>query len=153
MISKVNENIYYVGCNDHEIDLFEGHFDVPLGMAYNSYVIMDEKTAILDTMDQHCTDQWLANVQEALGGKTPDYLVIHHMEPDHSASIGILLNIYNDLTVVGNKKTFKMIDQFFPTLNIKNKLEVESGDTLALGSHELNFIFAPMVHWPEVMMS
>ncbi len=153
MINKTKENIYYVGVNDHEIDLFEGHYDVPLGMSYNSFVIMDEKIAILDTVDQKKTDEWIANVQEALNGKAPDYLVVHHMEPDHSASIGMLLNIYNNITVVGNKKTFKMIEQFFPTLKIVNKLEVESGDTLTLGTHELNFIFAPMVHWPEVMVT
>ena len=153
MINKVTDSILYIGCNDHDIDLFEGHFEVPLGMAYNSYAIVDEKIAIMDTMDQRKTDEWIANLQEALAGKKPDYLVVQHMEPDHSASIQAFLNIYPDTTVIGNKKTFKMIEQFFPKLTIRNKQEVANGDTLSLGQHELTFVFAPMVHWPEVMMT
>ena len=153
MTSKVTDSIIYVGANDHEIDLFEGHFDVPLGMAYNSYVIMDEKIAVMDTIDRRKTSEWLDNISSAVGGRKPDYLVIQHMEPDHSASIADFLNKYPDTTVVGNKKTFKMIGQFFPGLVLKNTLEVEDGGVLELGSHKLNFVFAPMVHWPEVMMT
>ena len=153
MISKVTDSVIYIGANDHDIDLFEGHYVVPLGMAYNSYVILDEKVCVMDTIDQRRTDEWLTNLQEALAGRRPDYLVVQHMEPDHSASIQAFLNIYQDTTVVGNKKTFKMISQFFPKLAIKNMLEVENGAVLNLGSHELNFVFAPMVHWPEVMMT
>ena len=122
-------------------------------MAYNSYVILDEKIAVIDTMDQHKTDEWLTNVQEVLQGKTPDYLIIQHMEPDHSASIDAFLHIYPKVNVVGNKKTIKMIGQFFPNLTIENMMEVENGQVLSLGNHELNFVFAPMVHWPEVMMT
>lgn len=152
-MNKITDSVIYIGANDHDIDLFEGHFEVPLGMSYNSYIIMDEKIAVMDTIDQHKTDEWLANLKEALAGCTPDYLVIHHMEPDHSASIAAFLATYPNTTVVGNKKTFNMISQFFPGLAIASKLEVENGGTLNLGSHELTFIFAPMVHWPEVMMT
>ena len=152
-MNKITDSVIYIGANDHDIDLFEGHFEVPLGMSYNSYIIMDEKIAVMDTIDQHKTDEWLANLKEALAGRTPDYLIIHHMEPDHSASIAAFLAAYPSATVVGNKKTFNMISQFFPGLTIASKLEVENGGTLNLGNHELTFIFAPMVHWPEVMMS
>ena len=152
-MNKITDSVIYIGANDHDIDLFEGHFEVPLGMSYNSYIIMDEKIAVMDTIDQHKTDEWLANLKEALAGRTPDYLIIHHMEPDHSASIAAFLAAYPDATVVGNKKTFNMISQFFPGLAIASTLEVENGGTLSLGTHELTFIFAPMVHWPEVMMS
>ena len=152
-MNKITDSVIYIGANDHDIDLFEGHFAVPLGMSYNSYIIMDEKIAIMDTIDRHKTDEWLANVKDALDGRTPDYLVIHHMEPDHSASLAAFLAAYPDTTVVGNKKTFNLISQFFPGLAITNTLEVENGGTLNLGTHELTFIFAPMVHWPEVMMS
>ena len=153
MKKNVTESIFYIGANDHDIDLFEGHFDVPLGMAYNSYIICDEKTAVMDTIDQHKTDEWLANIREVLGDKVPDYLVVQHMEPDHSASIEAFLKVYPGTTVVGNAKTFKMISQFFPGLAFDNRLEVKNNDTLALGKHTLTFVFAPMVHWPEVMMS
>ena len=153
MNKQITETITYVGCNDHDIDLFEGHFDVPLGMAYNSYVIRDEKVAVMDTMDQHKTDEWLTNVAANINCASPDYLIVQHVEPDHSASIEAFLKEYPNTTVVGNAKTFKMISQFFPGLEIANKLEVKNGDKLSLGKHELNFIFAPMVHWPEVMMT
>ena len=152
-MNKITDSVIYIGANDHDIDLFEGHFEVPLGMSYNSYIIMDEKIAVMDTIDQHKTDEWLANLKKALAGRTPDYLIIHHMEPDHSASIAAFLAAYPNATVVGNKKTFNMISQFFPGLAIASTLEVENGGTLNLGTHELTFIFAPMVHWPEVMMS
>ena len=153
MIRKITDKIIYVGCNDHAIDLFEGQYIVPNGMAYNSYVILEEKTAVLDTMEEKETDEWLANVEEALAGKAPDYLIVQHMEPDHSASIGAFVAKYPDTTVVGNKKTFNMIAQFFPGIVIANKLEVANGDKISLGSGELSFVMAPMVHWPEVMMT
>lgn len=153
MKKKVTESIFYIGANDHDIDLFEGHFDVPLGMAYNSYVICDEKTAVMDTIDKSKTDEWLGNIKDVLGDKAPDYLVVQHMEPDHSASIEAFLKVYPGTTVVGNAKTFKMISQFFPGLTFDNRLEVKNNDTLELGSHTLTFVFAPMVHWPEVMMT
>lgn len=153
MINKVTDAIVYVGADDHELDLFEGQYIVPKGMAYNSYVILDDKVAVIDTIDRKKTDQWLGNLEEALDGKAPDYLLIQHMEPDHSASIQAFMEKYPDTTVVGNKKTFKMIGQFFPGMEIKNTLEVKNGDTLQLGKHTLSFIFAPMVHWPEVMMT
>ena len=152
-MNPISKNLYYIGANDHDIDLFEGHFHVPLGMAYNSYIIRDEKIAVMDTIDQHKTQEWLANIKEVLGAAAPDYLVVQHMEPDHSASIAAFLELYPDATVVGNAKTFKMIYQFFPGLTIKNTLEVKNNDTLSLGSHQLTFVFAPMVHWPEVMMT
>ncbi len=152
-MNNVTDSIIYIGANDHDIDLFEGHFDVPLGMAYNSYIIRDEKIAIMDTIDQRKTKEWLTNIAAALGGAKPDYLVVQHMEPDHSASIAAFLNVYPDTIVVGNKKTFTMIGQFFPDLELKNTLEVANGETLNLGRHELTFVFAPMVHWPEVMMT
>ncbi len=153
MISKVTDSVIYTGVNDHDVDLFEGQYVVPNGMAYNSYVILDDKTVIMDTVDQSKTEEWLANVEEALGDRKPDYLVVQHMEPDHSASVSALVEKYGDVTVVGNKKTFKMIGQFFPGMTMKNTLEVENGGTLDLGKHQLTFVFAPMVHWPEVMMT
>lgn len=153
MINNVTSSIIYVGANDHDLDLFESQFIVPNGMAYNSYVISDEKIAVIDTIDKRKTDEWLENVSEALAGKSPDYLVVQHMEPDHSASIQAFLEKYPQATVVGNKKSFNMISQFFPELTVENKLTVENGESLSLGSHELTFVFAPMVHWPEVMMT
>lgn len=153
MINNVTSSIIYVGANDHDLDLFESQYIVPNGMAYNSYVISDEKIAVIDTIDKRKTDEWLENVSEALAGKSPDYLVVQHMEPDHSASIQAFLEKYPQATVVGNKKSFNMISQFFPELTVENKLTVENGESLSLGSHELTFVFAPMVHWPEVMMT
>ena len=153
MNTNVTDSIIYVGANDHDIDLFEGHFDVPLGMAYNSYVICDEKTAVMDTIDQSKTEEWLQNIAGVLKDAAPDYLIVQHMEPDHSASIAAFAEKYPESVIVGNAKTFKMISQFFPKLQIRNTLEVKNGDKLALGKHELNFVFAPMVHWPEVMMT
>ncbi len=148
----ISEAIKYVGVNDHDVDLFEGQYVVPNGMAYNSYLILDEKVAVMDTVDRRFTKQWLDNIKSALNGRTPDYLVIQHMEPDHSANIINFLEVYPEATVVGNEKTFEMIDQFFHH-EIKNKLLVNDGDQLALGKHTLNFVFAPMVHWPEVMIT
>ena len=153
MIRKISESIIYVGCDDHKLDMFEGQYMVPNGMAYNSYVVLDDKVAVFDTMEEKETAEWLANLDEALAGKNPDYLIVQHMEPDHSASIGVFVEKYPEATIVGNKKTFNMIGQFFPGIEITNKMEVASGDKLSLGTHELTFIMAPMVHWPEVMMT
>ena len=150
---NITKDIFYIGVNDHELDLFEGQYDVPNGMAYNSYMIVDEKIAVLDTVDKNFTDQWLSNLKEALGGRKPDYLIVQHVEPDHSANIGSFLSEYPDTTVVGNAKTFAFITAFYPEVEIKNALTVKEGDTLSLGAHELTFILAPMVHWPEVMMT
>ena len=151
-MKKVTNEIYYVGVNDHQVDLFEGQYVVPNGMAYNSYVIKDELIAIMDTVDQHFTDEWLKNIEEVLGKDKPTYLVVQHMEPDHSANIMNLVKKYPEMFVVGNEKTFKMMEQFFHE-EIKHKLVVSEGDTLNLGSHTLHFVFAPMVHWPEVMVT
>ena len=150
---QVTKDIRYIGVNDHEIDLFEGQHTVPNGMSYNSYVILDEKTAVMDTVDAKFTHEWLDNLAEALAGRTPDYLVVQHMEPDHSANIKSFLKTYPETTVVANTKTFAMIDNFFGEGLCKNKLVVENGGTLSLGKHTLTFVFAPMVHWPEVMVT
>ena len=149
----ITNDIRYIGVNDHDIDLFEGQYIVPEGMAYNSYVIIDEKIAVMDTVSADFGEEWLANLGNVLAGRKPDYLIIHHMEPDHSANIDKFVNAYPEAAVVGNAKTFEMIDQFFGSGLCKNKLAVKNGDTLSLGRHELTFLFAPMVHWPEVMMS
>ena len=149
----ITNDIRYIGVNDHDIDLFEGQYIVPEGMAYNSYVIIDEKIAVMDTVSADFGEEWLANLENVLAGRKPDYLIIHHMEPDHSANIDKFVNAYPEATIVGNAKTFEMIDQFFGRGLCKNKLAVKNGDTLSLGRHELTFLFAPMVHWPEVMMS
>lgn len=151
-MNKVTRDIFYVGVNDRQIDLFEGQYVVPNGMAYNSYVIMDEKIAIMDTVDKNYTDEWLENISEILQDIKPDYLIVQHMEPDHSASITDLLKKYPDIIVVGNSKTFKMIEQFY-NVSIFNKLMVNDNELLSLGKHNLEFIFAPMVHWPEVMVT
>lgn len=153
MINNITDSVVYVGADDHELDLFESQYIVPNGMAYNSYVIKDDKIAVIDTIDKRKTDEWMANVEEALAGAVPDYLIIQHMEPDHSASIGAFRDKYPDVTIVGNKKTFRMIGQFFPAMETGSTLEVADGDELDLGAHQLTFIFAPMVHWPEVMMT
>ncbi|MBR4017120.1 MAG: flavin reductase [Oscillospiraceae bacterium] len=153
MLRKVTDTILYVGANDHEVDLFEGQYIVPNGMAYNSYVIMDEKVAVMDTIDASKTAEWLKNIEKALSGRQPDYLVVQHMEPDHAASVEAFVNTYPQVTVVANVKTFTMIGQFFPNLEMQNTLTVENFDTLSLGKHQLTFAFAPMVHWPEVMMT
>ncbi len=152
-MKRITEDIYYAGVNDHQVDLFEGQFVVPNGMAYNSYVIMDEKIAVMDTVDVNFGEEWLANVAEILGDKKPDYLVVQHMEPDHSANITKFVEAYPEAKVVGNAKTFQMIENFF-NLDLADKKEVVANNgTLSLGSHELTFVFAPMVHWPEVMVT
>lgn len=145
--------IKYVGVNDHQIDLFEGQYQVKNGMSYNSYVIFDEKIAIMDTVDIHFADEWLKNIKGALEGRTPDYLVVLHMEPDHSACIKKAVEAYPNLVVIGNAKTFQMIHQFFPDLVLNHILTVQEGSQVQLGEHTLQFVFAPMVHWPEVMMA
>ena len=152
---RITDDILYVGVNDHNIDLFEGHYIVPNGMAYNSYVINDEKIAVMDTVDAAFGDEWLKNIADVLNGATPDYLIVQHMEPEHSAKIQKFLEVYPNTKVVGNAKTFTMIGNFFRDLKLadENKLEVKNKDTLTLGKHELTFVFAPMVHWPEVMVT
>ena len=149
----ITNDIKYVGVNDHDVDLFEGQYDVPNGMAYNSYVILDDKIAVMDTVEEGFGDEWLANIAAVLEGKKPDYLVISHMEPDHSANIKSFLGVYPDATVVGNAKIFTMMSQFFGGDITANKLTVSDKETLCLGKHILQFIFAAMVHWPEVMVS
>ena len=148
----IAKDLYYVGVNDHQVDLFEGQYIVPNGMAYNSYVIKDEIIAIMDTVDAKFTDEWLNNIEEVLEGEKPSYLIVQHMEPDHSANIINFLRKYPDTFVVGNVKTFKMMEQFFHE-EIPHKLVVNEGDSLNLGKHVLTFVFAPMVHWPEVMVT
>ena len=151
---KITEDIIYAGVNDHQVDLFEGQYKVPNGMAYNSYVILDEKTAVMDTVDANFADEWLANVAKALDGRKPDYLIVQHMEPDHSANIENFVKAYPEATVVANTKTFAMMKNFFPKMDLAGrKLEVKDGESLTLGKHVLTFVFAPMVHWPEVMVT
>lgn len=153
-MKKITEDIIYIGVNDHKLDLFEGQYTVPNGMAYNSYVILDEKTAVFDTVDGNFKEEWLSNLKEALNGRKPDYLIIQHMEPDHSANIEAFLEVYPETTVVGNAKTFQMLSNYFAQLELGDrKLTVANNDKLSLGKHELQFIFAPMVHWPEVMFT
>lgn len=150
---KITNDIAYVGVNDHKIDLFEGQYIVPKGMAYNSYVIKDSKIAIMDTVDANFTNEWLENISTTIGKQKPDYLIIQHMEPDHSASMVEFLKKYPETVVVGNKKTFSMINNFFDINFEYEKMIVENGDCISLGIHDLMFIFAPMVHWPEVMLT
>ncbi len=151
---KITNDILYVGVNDRNIELFEGQYKVPNGVSYNSYVIMDEKIAVMDTVDVNFTHEWLDNLQNALGDRHPDYLIVQHMEPDHSANVESFLNVYPNAKVVANTKTFAMIANFFPKLNIDDrKVIVENGQSLELGNHTLTFVFAPMVHWPEVMVT
>lgn len=151
---KLTESIYYVGADDKTLDLFEGQYVIPEGISYNSYVIMDDKIAVMDTVDKRATDEWLQNLEEVLNGKEPDYLVILHMEPDHAANIEHFLNKYKKAKVVSNPKTFNMIPQFFEHLDLEGrKVVVNEGDELSLGSHTLTFLMAPMVHWPEVMVA
>lgn len=150
---KITNSILYVGVDDKDLDLFESQYIIPNGISYNSYVIMDEKIAIMDTVDARKTEEWISNVDAALAGKEPTYLVISHMEPDHAANIGYLVEKYPGLQVVGNAKTFAMIPQFFDIDLEGRKVVVKEGDTLSLGTHTLQFFMAPMVHWPEVMVT
>lgn len=150
---QITNEIKYIGVNDHEIDLFEGQYDVPNGMAYNSYVILDEKIAVLDTVDARFGSEWMSNLKDALNGREPDYLIVQHMEPDHSSCITTFKNEYPNATVVASDKAFLMMKQFFSVDYIDNRIIVKEGDTLSLGKHTLKFITAPMVHWPEVIVT
>jgi len=150
---KITNDIKYVGVNDHKIDLFEGQYIVPNGMAYNSYVIVDEKIAVMDTVDVSFTDEWLGNIENTLGDKTPDYLIVQHMEPDHSASIISFANKYPKTEIVASSKAFEMMKNFYGNDFAENRIVVGEGDTLELGAHILTFATAPMVHWPEVIVT
>ena len=149
----ITKDIKYIGVNDHQVDLFEGQYVVPNGMSYNSYVILDEKIAVMDTVDQNFGEEWLGNLEAALEGRKPDYLVVHHMEPDHSANIDVFLNRYPEAIVVSSAKAFTMMKQFFGSDYADRRIVVGEGDTLNLGNHVLTFVTAPMVHWPEVIVS
>ena len=149
----ISDDIKYIGVNDHRIDLFEGQYEVPNGMSYNSYAIIDEKIAIMDTVDAAFTHEWLDNIQNALGNRKPDFLVIQHMEPDHSANIANFVKTYPDAKIVSSEKAFRMMGNFFGTDYADNRIVVGEGDTLSLGSHTLTFVTAPMVHWPEVIVT
>lgn len=150
---NISESVKYIGVDDTTIDLFESQYVVPEGVSYNSYVILDEKIAIMDTVDKRGMKEWEDNLLKTLDGKKSDYVIVQHMEPDHAGSLARLLELFPDITVVGNAKTFVMINQFFENINIKDSLTVKEGDTLNLGSHTLTFVMAPMVHWPEVMVT
>lgn len=150
---NISDKIKYIGVDDTTLDLFESQYAVPDGVSYNSYVILDDKTAIMDTVDKRGMKDWENNLLNALDGRNADYVIIQHMEPDHAGSLARLIELFPEITVVGNAKTFVMINQFFENINIKNSLTVKEGDTLNLGSHTLTFIMAPMVHWPEVMVT
>ena len=150
---KVTNDIKYIGVNDHQLDLFEGQYIVPNGMAYNSYVIMDEKIAVMDSVETGFTKEWMENIQNVLGGRTPDYLIVHHMEPDHSANIVNFINQYPDVKIVASARAFTMMNNFFGIDFAEKQMVVGEGDILSLGKHQLTFLMAPMVHWPEVMMT
>ena len=151
---NISKHIHYIGCNDHQIKLFEGQYDVPNGMSYNSYLIEDNnEIAILDTVDKNCITQWLSNIKTILGDKTPKYLVIHHVEPDHSAGIAKFLETYPQTIVVSSLAAFTFLNQFYKQCQITNKLVIKENDELNIGSHKLIFYSAPFVHWPEVMVS
>lgn len=152
-MKNVTEQVYYVGVNDKTLDLFEGQYEIPNGVSYNSYVIMDEKIAIMDMVDRRAAKEWFENLSEVLGGKQPDYLIISHLEPDHSANLSDVIELYPDIQIVSNEKLFGMLPQFFDVDIADRKVVVKEGDTLSLGSHELHFVMAPMVHWPEVMVT
>lgn len=149
----ITDEIKYIGVNDHALDLFEGQYIVPNGMSYNSYIILDEKIAIMDSVDAAFKDEWLSNIREALAGRNPDYLIVQHMEPDHSANITAFADTYPDAVIVASEKAFRMIKQFFGTDYPERRLIVKEGDTLSLGKRQLQFIEAPLVHWPEVIMT
>ena len=149
----ITDDIRYVGVNDHNIDLFEGQYVVENGMAYNSYVIMDEQIAVMDTVDGNFTDEWLKNISDVIGDRKPSYLIVQHMEPDHSANVANFLDLYKDAKVVATAKAFVMMKQFFGTDYPERQIVVKEGDTLSLGTHTLTFVLAPMVHWPEVMVT
>ena len=150
---KITNDIRYIGVNDHQVDLFEGQYPVPNGMAYNSYVILDQKIAVMDTVDAGFTHEWLDNLESVLGGRKPDYLIVQHMEPDHSANVASFARLYPSACIVATAKAFAMMRQFFGTEFEDRRIVVAEGDTLSLGTHTLTFVTAPMVHWPEVMVT
>ena len=150
---RITEDVKYIGVNDHEIDLFEAQYIVPNGMAYNSYLIMDEKIAVMDTVDANFAKEWLENLKNALGTKQPDYLIVQHMEPDHSANVKNFMEVYPQATVVASEKAFVMMQQFFGHAFEERRIVIKDNDTLCLGTHTLTFISAPMVHWPEVIVT
>ena len=151
---EITNSIKYIGASDESEKLFESQYSIPNGMAYNSYIIKDEKNVILDTVDKNVTDEWINNIEIELEGKKPDYLIISHLEPDHSYNIGLLVNKYPEMKIVGNATTFRMLPNFFDNINIGDKkVEVKDKDTLNIGKHTLQFFMAPMVHWPEVMLT
>ena len=149
----ITNDIRYIGVNDHKVDLFEGQYNVPNGISYNSYVIMDEKIAVMDTVDANFTHEWLDNLQSTIGERTPDYLIVQHMEPDHAANIHNFAKAYPSAVIVSSDKAFKMMKNFFGTDFADRQLVVGEGDTLSLGKHTLAFVTAPMVHWPEVIVT
>ena len=151
--TEISKSVIYIGADDRDIDLFESQYDVPNGIAYNSYLILDDKVAVMDTIDKRKTDEWFINLENALGGITPDYLIVSHMEPDHASNIQKAAQKYPDMKIVGNKKTFAMMPQFFDMDLTGRAVEVNEGDELSLGTHTLKFFMAPMVHWPEVMVT
>lgn len=150
---EITKDIKYIGVNDHDIDLFEGQYVVPNGMSYNSYLVLDEKVAVFDTVDQHFGSEWMEKLKSELGSRKPDYLIVQHMEPDHSANIAAFMDVYPDAVIVSSAKSFSMIKQFFGKDFADNQMVVKEGDTLTLGQHTLTFIGAPMVHWPEVIVT
>ena len=150
---EITKDILYVGVNDHLVDLFEGQYDVPNGMAYNSYLICDDKVAVMDSVDAHFTDEWITKIAAALGERTPDYLVVQHMEPDHSGSVAAFAQAYPGTTIVASAQAFNMMKAYFGTDYADRRVVVKEGDTLPLGTHTLHFVTAPMVHWPEVMVA
>ena len=150
---EITKDILYVGVNDHLVDLFEGQYDVPNGMAYNSYLICDDKVAVMDSVDAHFTDEWITKIAAALGERTPDYLVVQHMEPDHSGSVAAFAQAYPGTTIVASAQAFNMMKAYFGTDYADRRVVVKEGDTLPLGTHTLHFVTAPMVHWPEVIMT
>ena len=149
----ITNDVKYIGVNDHKVDLFEGQYVVPNGMSYNSYAIIDEKIAIMDTVDQNFTHEWLDNIQNTLGNRRPDYLIVQHMEPDHSANVANFAKTYPDATIVASAKAFAMMSNFFGKDFADRRIVVGEGDTLSLGKHTLTFVTAPMVHWPEVIVT
>ena len=149
----ITKDIQYIGVNDHQVDLFEGQYVVPNGISYNSYVILDEKIAVMDTVDKNFLHQWLDNLQQTLAGRKPDYLIVQHMEPDHAANIDQFMHVYPEATIVSSVKAFAMMENFFGTAYDRRRIIVGEGDTLSLGKHTLAFVAAPMVHWPEVIVT
>ena len=152
-MNHVTNDIFYIGVNDHDLDLFEGQYIVPLGMAYNSYVILDEKIAVMDSVEKHFGDEWLAGLDEVLSGRTPDYLIVQHMEPDHSANIALFMDRFPAAVVVASAKAFTMMKNFYGSDYPDRRIVAADGTELSLGTHVLQFVAAPMVHWPEVLMT